>query len=318
MGDSSAAVALQLCPFSPNLEAAVAARFQVQRWFEKDVAEQKAWLAQNAAQVRAVVTGGHIGCPPELMAALPSLGIVAINGVGFDKVDLAAAQSRGIAVTTTPGTLTDDVADLAVGLVIAMLRGLPSADAYVRQGRWLQGDMPLARKVSGRRFGILGLGQIGLAVAQRLAAFGPIAYCDAGPKPVDYAYHASAAELAEACDVLIVACAATPETRGIVNAEIFAALGRDGYLVNVSRGAVIDEPALTRAVTEGVIAGAALDVFADEPNIPQPLVDSERTVLTPHIASATVETRQAMADLVVANLDDFLAGRAPRAALAPR
>ncbi|GAM05107.1 2-hydroxyacid dehydrogenase [Novosphingobium sp. MBES04] len=308
-------LALQLCPFSPAMEAEIGARFVIERWFERNEGEQADWLAENGARVRAVVTGGHIGCPSPLMEALPELAIIAINGVGFDKVDLTLASARGVAVTTTPGVLTDDVADLAIGLVVALLRRIPAADVHVRKGLWPKGDMALARKVSGKRFGVLGLGQIGMAIARRLEAFGPVAYCDAAPKSVDYAYHADPAALAAASDVLVVACAATPATQGLVDAGVLEALGADGYLVNVARGSVIDERALTRAVEEGVIAGAALDVFAREPHVPDALIASERTVLTPHVASGTVETRQAMADLVVANLDDFLAGSAPRTAL---
>ncbi|MBT0670209.1 2-hydroxyacid dehydrogenase [Novosphingobium profundi] len=315
MGETSAPVALQLCPFSPALEAALAARFTLERWFERAEADKASWLAEHARDVRAVATGGHIGCPSALMEALPALGIIAINGVGFDKVDVPLASARGVAVTTTPGVLTEDVADLGVGLVIALLRGLAPADSFVRAGRWLGGDLPLARKVSGRRFGILGLGQIGHAVARRLEPFGPILYCDAAPKPVDYTFCANAEDLAAACDVLVVACAATPQTQGLVGDAVLRALGAEGYLVNISRGAVINEPALVHAVEQGTIAGAALDVFAAEPQVPGELIASARTLLTPHIASATVETRQAMADTVIANLDDFLAGRRPRSAL---
>lgn len=300
--------ALQLCPLSDYLEAGLRDRFDVVRWFELDEAARQAWLAAGASAVRAVVTGGHIGCPTPLLEALPALGIVAINGVGFDKVDLAAARRRGVAVTTTPGTLTEDVADLAVGLVIALLRGIAPGDAHVRAGAWPERERPLARKVSGRRFGIVGLGQIGAAIAARLAPFGPVAYSGPRPKDVPHRFHAEVTALAEASDVLILACPATAATRHLVDAGVLAALGADGYLVNVARGSVVDEAALIEALARGRIAGAALDVFADEPNVPDALRGSPRTLLTPHIASATVETRTRMADLVLANLDAFLAG----------
>ena len=298
------------------MEAGLAERFEVVRWFELDDAGRAAWLAGHAAEVAAVVTGGHIGCPTPLMEALPALGIVAINGVGYDKVDLKVARRRGVWVTTTPGTLTEDVADLAVGLIIAMLRQIPAGDVHVRSGAWPSGERPLARKVSGRRFGILGLGQIGSAIAARLTAFGPVAYTSRQAKPAPYDFHADATQLARASDVLIVACSANQTTRHLVNAAVLEALGPDGWLVNVSRGSVVDEAALIRALETGAIAGAALDVFETEPHAPQALRNSPNTVLTPHIASATAETRRAMADLVLANLDAFLRGEPPPSAVA--
>ncbi|WP_404713840.1 2-hydroxyacid dehydrogenase [Sphingomonas sp. MMS24-J13] len=308
--------ALQLCPLSPYLEAGLAERFNVVRWFDLAPGAQADWLAEHAGEVRAAATGGHIGCPSALMERLPALRIVAINGVGFDKVDLDLARARGVRVTTTPGTLTEDVADLAIGLVIALLRDLPAAAAHVRRGDWPDAERPLARKVSGRRFGILGLGHIGLAVAQRLAAFGPVAYYDPHRKDVPYDYFPDLLALAGASDVLCVAAAANPATRHLVDADVLAALGPDGYLVNISRGSVVDEAALTEALTAGRLAGAALDVFENEPHVPAALRSSDRTVLTPHIASATVETRRAMADMVLANLDAVMAGQEPPAAVA--
>jgi lactate dehydrogenase-like 2-hydroxyacid dehydrogenase len=216
-----------------------------------------------------------------------------------------------VRVTTTPGTLTEDVADLAVGLIIALLRQIPAGDAHVRAGAWPSAERPLARKVSGRRFGILGLGQIGSAIAARLTAFGPVAYTSRSRKPVPYDFHADAAALAGASDVLVVACSANQTTRRLVNEAVFEALGPDGWLVNVSRGSVVDEAALIKALEAGRICGAALDVFETEPHVPEALRNSPRVVLTPHIASATVETRQAMAELVLRNLDAFLHGERP-------
>lgn len=302
---------LQLCPLSLRLEEGAARYGEVIRWFELDFAAQAAWLADHAAEVRVVLTGGHIGCDTDLIAALPSLGLIAINGVGFDKVDLPVAHARGIAVTTTPDVLTDDVADLAVGLILSLLRDLPRADAFVRAGDWLRGSLPLARKVTGRRFGIVGLGRIGAAIAARLEAFGPVAYTGHKAKPVPYAFHADPAALAAACDVLVIACAATSETRDLIDGAVLAALGGDGVLVNVSRGSVVDEAALIDALQAGRILGAALDVFVDEPNVPAALIASDHTILTPHVASATVETRVAMADMVLANVKAFLSGHIP-------
>jgi len=307
---------LQLCPFSADLEAALRARFEVIPWFRLDDAGRSGWLRERAGEVQAVVTGGHIGCGNALMEALPALGIIAVNGVGVDKVDLTLARRRGVRVATTPGALTQDVADLAVGLIISLLRGIPAADAYVRGGNWTQGDRPLARKVSGRRFGIVGLGHIGSALAARLAPFGPVAYCGPHPKDVPFGYHADALSLARASDILILTCPASPATRHLANVAVFEALGPQGYLVNVARGSLVDEAALIAALQSGRLGGAALDVFADEPDVPEALRLCPNVVLTPHMASATVETRARMAELVLLNLDAFLHG-APEPVINP-
>jgi lactate dehydrogenase-like 2-hydroxyacid dehydrogenase len=306
--NESRTTAIQLCPLSSYLEAGLGGRFELIRWFDLSEAERATFLARRSTAVRAVITGGHVGCGNELMEALPSLGIVAINGVGTDKIDLELARARGVRVTTTPGTLTDDVADLAIGLIIALLRGIPAADAHVRAGRWPQGDRPLGRKVSGRRFGIVGLGQIGSAIAHRLAAFGPVAYTDTRPQAMPYEFHDTLLSLARSSDVLVVACPANASTHHLINGAVIDALGPNGYLINVARGSIVDEPVLAAALTEDRLAGAALDVFENEPEVPEALRTSGNVVLTPHIASATLETRTRMADLVLKSLDDFFAG----------
>jgi lactate dehydrogenase-like 2-hydroxyacid dehydrogenase len=306
-------VLLQLCPFSPSLEAALAELFEVCRFFALDDAD--GWLSAHGGAVRAIATGGHIGAANALIERLPALGIIAINGVGFDKVDLDLARQRGIRVTVTPNTLTDEVADLAIGLIIALLRRVPAADAHVRQGLWPQAERPLARKVSGRTFGIVGLGQIGGAIAARLAPFGPVLYTDLAPKPAPYRFVPDIVTLAREVDVLVLASSANAATRHLVNDAVLQALGPEGYLVNVARGSLVDEAALVAVLGEGAIAGAALDVFEDEPRVPASLRAADNVVLTPHIASATVETRQAMADLVVANLRAFREGGALPSAL---
>jgi lactate dehydrogenase-like 2-hydroxyacid dehydrogenase len=298
---------LQLCALSPFLEQELERRFVVHRLF--DLTDRESQLAQRSASIRAVVTGGHIGISDELLARLPALGIVAINGVGFDKVNLEESRRRGIRVTTTPGVLTDDVADLALGLIISLLRGIPESDRFVRDGQWPKGDRPTARKVSGKRFGIVGLGNIGRAIAERLLAFGPVSYFDLEPKQVPYTFVSTTIELARQSDVLILAATANASTRRLVGRKILDALGPSGYLVNVARGALVDEEVLIAALIERRIAGAALDVFADEPNVPQALRMATNVVLTPHIASATEETREAMARSVLANLDAFFAGQ---------
>ncbi|MDQ0467853.1 2-hydroxyacid dehydrogenase [Labrys wisconsinensis] len=298
---------LQLCPLTPALEAGLADRFTVHRGF--DDAQRRAALDEAGERIRAVATAGNVGIPAEVAAALPGLEIVAINGVGYDKVDLAEARRRGVRVTNTPDVLTDDVADLAVGLLIALKRQLVLGDRHVREGRWPAGDLGLGRKVAGRRCGILGLGRIGLGIARRLEAFGAIiAYCNRSPRDVPYAYHATPLALAGDCEVLVVAAAASAETRHIIDAAVLAALGPDGVLVNVARGSLVDEAALIAALRDGRLGGAALDVFENEPHVPEALMAFPNVVLTPHMASATRETRQAMADLVLANLDAHFAG----------
>lgn len=300
--------ALQLCAFSEYFERELGNRFSVVRWFELDESARSNWLLQNAGTARAVITAGNVGCSTQLMQALPALVMIAVNGVGLDKIDLDFTARRGIRVATTPGALTEDVADLAVGLIISLLRGIPAADTFVRGGYWLKGDRALSHKVSGRRFGIVGLGHIGAAIATRLAPFGSIAYTGPARKAVQYDYCADALALASVCDVLVVACPANAATRHMINAQVLEALGRTGYLINIARGSVVDEAALITALAQGRIAGAALDVYENEPHVPQALVASSDVVLTPHMASATIETRRHMADMLLAALDESCGG----------
>jgi lactate dehydrogenase-like 2-hydroxyacid dehydrogenase len=299
---------LQLGRFLPALEQGLTERFLVHRW--PDDVPEEAWLAERAPAIRALVTGANLGVPNVTLARLPALGIVAINGVGFDRVDLQYARTRAIRVTNTPDVLTADVADLALGLVISMLRELPAADRYVREGKWLSGPMPLGHQVSGRHFGIIGLGRIGSAIAARLAVLGPVSYCASAPKPdhAQYRFIPDPLQLARESDVLILAAAVTASSRRMVGAQLLDALGPEGYLVNIARGALIDQAALIAALQERRIAGAALDVYDDEPNVPEALRALPNVVLTPHIGSATHETRAGMARMVLANLDAFFAG----------
>ncbi len=308
----SRAAALQLCPFSSYFEAGLAARFDVIRWYTLSEMARNDWLRQHAATVQAVITGGQIGCSTVLMQALPSLRIIAVNGVGVDKVDVDFARRHRIQIATTPGALTEDVADLAVGLTIGLLRGIPAADAFVRSGDWVNGDRALARKVSGRRFGVVGLGHIGTAVAVRLAAFGSVAYTGPARKSVGYDFYPDALALARASEVLVLACPANAATRHLVNAAVLDALGPEGYLINVARGAVVDEPALIAALAAGRLGGAALDVYENEPHVPLVLRQSPKVILTPHMASATIETRIRMADILFASLDALNAGCSKR------
>ncbi|MBN8904551.1 MAG: 2-hydroxyacid dehydrogenase, partial [Rhodospirillales bacterium] len=269
-----------------------------------------AWLSRHGAEIEGVVTGGHLGLPAAVMTGLPRLRVIAINGVGFDKVDLALARSRGVRVTNTPDVLTDDVADLAVGLTLALLRRLPQADAYVRAGRWPAGEMPLATKLTGKRIGIFGLGRIGRAAARRFAGFtDAIAYADVTRQDVPFTWHPDPVALAAGSDVLVICAAASADTRRIIGTPVFEALGPSGVLVNVARGSIVDEPALVAALQAGRLGGAALDVFEDEPNVPAALIGMENVVVTPHIASATNETRRAMGELMIDNIDAVFAGR---------
>jgi lactate dehydrogenase-like 2-hydroxyacid dehydrogenase len=299
---------LQMCPLLSFLEEKLAARFDVHRWFDQRGVDD--WLAEHGAAVCGVVTGGHLGISNDLMDKLPNLGVVAINGVGFDKVDLGYAKGRSIRVSITPGALTDDVADLAVGMILSLIRGISRGDAFVRANQWPSGEMALARKVSGRRFGIVGLGRIGQAIASRLSAFGSVAYTGPHKKPVGYSYYPEPVSLAEASDVLVLAAAANETTRRMIGKEVLESLGPEGYLINVARGSLVDEMALIAALRDNRIAGAALDVFADEPRVPVEFMGLPNVLLTPHIGSATKETREAMADVVMANLVAFF-GNSP-------
>lgn len=282
---------------SSALEAALAARFTLHR-------------ADPPVTTRAIVGGGTSVVDTELLDRLPVLEIVAIHGVGHDAIDLAATRARGIVVTTTPDVLTDDVADLAIGLMLAVQRRIVANDRAVREGGW---QVPLARRASGRRIGIYGLGQIGKAIAARARPFARELHYTArtAKTDVDGVFHADITSLAAACDVLILAAPGGAATRHIVDAAVLAALGPDSILVNIARGSLVDEPALVAALRSGAIAGAGLDVFADEPVVPDALVAMEQVVLSPHQGSGTVVARADMAALVVANLDAHFAGSPP-------
>ena len=265
-----------------------------------------------APLIKGIAGGGESAVNAALMGQLPSLEMVSIMGVGYDGVDVAAALKRNIVVTHTPNVLNDEVADLAIGLMLSVARRIPQADQYVRSGRWsTEGAMPLARKVSGARLGIVGLGRIGQAIADRAAAFGmSIAYTARSAKPgLSYPFYASALALAAEVDFLVIITPGGAGTLHMINAEVLKALGPQGYLINVARGSVVDEVALVHALQSGVIAGAGLDVFEKEPHPLEALRKLDNVVLTPHMASATRETRQAMADLAVANLQAHFAGR---------
>jgi len=257
-----------------------------------------------AASVRGI--GAIIPISAAQMDMFPNLEIIAHFGVGYDSVDARHAASRGVMVTNTPGVLTEDVADLAIGLLLNAVRELPRAEQWLRQGKWSSvGTYPLTRlTLRGRKAGIFGMGRVGLAVAKRLEAFGlSIEYHNRNPVPdAPFKYHATLLDLASSVDTLISVVPSTPQTAKSVNAEVLKALGPEGVFVNIGRGATVDQDALITALADGSIASAGLDVFANEPNVPQDLVDLPNATLVPHVGSATEYTRGAMADLCADNL----------------
>lgn len=302
---------LQIGPYPEWDQVPLEEAYVVHRLFES--ADRATALAAVGGRVRAIATRGELGADAGLIAACPRLEIVSVYGVGTDAVDLDACRARGIRVTNTPDVLTGDVADLAVGMMIALMRGIPGADAWVRGGDWsARGTYPLQRRVWGARAGILGLGRIGMAVARRLAGFGmDIAYCNVAPRPgaEAYVFVGDPVALAARSDVLFVTLAASPATRHIVGREVVDALGPDGVLVNVSRASNVDEAALLDALELGRLGGAALDVFEGEPRIDPRFRALPNVLLQPHQASATTETRKAMGRLVRDNLAAHFDGR---------
>ena len=278
-----------------------------------EAADQDELLSRVAPQVRAIATGGHSPTDAAFMRRFPKLEIVANFGVGYDNVDAAWAGRHGIIVTNTPGVLDEEVADTALGLILATVRQLPAAERHLRAGRWLEESFPLTPTLRGRTVGILGLGRIGKAIAKRAEAFGlAVVYHNRRPQPdVPYHYYPTLVGLAEACDILVVVTPGGADTRHLVGRDVFEALGPTGVLINVARGSVVDEEALVEALRNRTIMSAGLDVFADEPRVPQALIDMDHVVLLPHVGSASQHTRDAMGQLVVDNLLSWAAGKGP-------
>jgi len=310
---------LQLSPILiPSINEKLNEAYRVHKYYE--VNDKEAFLQEYAAAVQGVVSGGHTGISRALMERLPNLRVVAVNGVGTDAVDLAYARTRNIHVTATLGALTEDVADLAIGLLIATCRGICSGDRFVRDGNWVRFPsptaIPLSRRVSGMRVGIVGMGRVGRAVAVRAAAFGcPILYTDLKRmSDLPYEFVADLVDLAHQSDALIL-CAAADQAHGIIDTKVLEALGRNGFLINIARGRLVNEPDLAKAIKEGYIAGAGLDVFVDEPNVPVELMSSDSVVLQAHRASATWETRTAMGEMVLEALASGIAGLRPQMSL---
>ncbi|MDV7212911.1 2-hydroxyacid dehydrogenase [Azotobacter beijerinckii] len=288
-------------PVPAAIDARLQASYTVHRLYA--AADQEAFLAAVGPRIRGVVTGGAKGLSNAIMDRLPALEIIAISGIGTDAVDLVHARQRGVHVTTTPGVLTDDVADMAMGLLIMTLRDLATGDRLVRAGRWGSVVQPLARKVSDIHLGIVGLGRVGHAIAKRAQSFNmTVHYTDLHEQPASgYRFVPELTGLARCSDVLVLAASAD-QGQAIVTEEVLQALGPDGYLINVARGKLVDEPALVAALANGTIAGAGLDVFVDEPHVPEALFGMDNVVLQPHRASATEQTRLAMGEIVLKNL----------------
>ncbi|MDY8109755.1 2-hydroxyacid dehydrogenase [Fulvimarina sp. 2208YS6-2-32] len=287
--------------------------------------EEKGWLRQPSmkeagelgeaerSEIVAVAYLGHHPFDGATMDLLPNLGIIANFGVGYDAIDVDAASKRGIKVTNTPDVLSDDVADLAVAMLLAHLRKVPEADRHVRSGAWDRKEpFPLQRKMTGQKVGILGLGRIGHEIADRLAAFKmEVHYWSRSPKqtPAAWTYHEDAAAMMKAVDFAVVALVGGPATEGFVTREMIEALGSRGVLVNISRGSTIDEEAMIAALQDGRLGGACLDVFLNEPHADKRFYEMDNVLLQPHQASATVETRADMGQLQRDNIEAFLAGK---------
>lgn len=267
-------------------------------------------FAAMAADFQVLLTNGEATVTGELIASLPALELIAVFGVGYDGVDVAAAAEHQVAVTHTPGVLTDDVADLAIGLMLATSRQIVAAQQFIQQGKWQQGGYPWTRKVSGSRLGIVGLGRIGLAVAKRAQGFDmSIAYCNRAPLDVPWQYQPDLLTLAQQSDFLLVCTPGDAANRHLINRAVLDALGSEGTLINISRGSVVDQQALIAALDAGTLGGAGLDVFEHEPSVPEGLQHRANVVITPHMASATWSTRQAMSQLVLDNVSAFFAGK---------
>jgi hydroxypyruvate reductase len=306
-------VLLQALSLLPSLEKQLAENYTVHR-LPAAGPERDAFLAARGAEFEGLVTSAAGGATGALIDALPHIKVISSFGVGLDQIDLQAASRRGIPVGYTPDVLNDCVADLAFGLVLATGRRIPEGDRFVRAGRWEQKPatpFPLGRKVSGAKLGIVGLGRIGRTIAKRASGFEmDVRYH--GRKPVEgvsWTFEPQLLELARWADFLVVITAGGAQTRHLIDAKVLDALGPKGFLVNVSRGTVVDEQALVEALRDKRIGGAGLDVFESEPQVPHELFTLDNVVMVPHIASATVQTREAMARRVLDNLAAFFAGR---------
>lgn len=285
-------------PLHSRCIASIEHRFRAHKLFE--IADTEAFLKQHGPQIRAIA-GGNVS--RDLIERLPGLEIIANYGVGYDSVDVEAAVQRNIRVTNTPDVLNDAVAEMAVALMLALARRVPQADRYVRDGEWPKGNFALQEQLTGSVLGIIGLGRIGKEIAARAEALKmEVCYHGRTRKAVPYRYFPDLVALAAHSDWLVVVAPGGSSTEGIISRAVLEALGPSGRLVNMARGSLVDQPALVEMLIAGRLGGAALDVFVDEPHVPPQLFGLKNVVLSPHQGSATVHTRNAMSDLVVANL----------------
>lgn len=295
-------VVLGIGEMHPSVETALADAFELHRDSELGV---DAAIARHGTEARALVTRGRNRIDAALMSRLPRLELISNFGVGYDSIDIPAATVRGVTVTNTPNVLDGEMGDFTLALLLATVRSIPQAERYLRDGQWAQHqDFPLSASLRERTIGIAGLGRIGKVVARRLEGFDlPISYFGRNPQPnADYPFYDSLRELAHNVDTLIVTLPGGPDTQRIVDREVLAALGPKGIFVNVARGSVVDQPALIEALRSHTILAAGLDVYSNEPNVPDELVACSNAVLLPHIGTATHLTRQRMGELLVANV----------------
>ena len=300
---------LLMGPMYPATMESLDAAFTVHRLWQAP--DREAFLGSMAGRITAAASTAFRGVDAATMGKLPKLKVIAHFGVGVDSVDVGAATARGVTVTNTPDVLTDDVADLALGLLIATVRRMCEGDRFVRAVKWPQGPLPLTDTLQKKTLGIIGMGRIGRAIAKRAEAFNlAVAYQGPNRKPdLKYRHYVDPVALAKDVDILVAACPGGDATRGVVSRAVLEALGPQGVLVNISRGSVVDEAALVELLRDGKLGGAGLDVFADEPRVPEVLFALENVVLQPHVGSATHPTRRAMGQLVVDNLTAFFAGK---------
>jgi hydroxypyruvate reductase len=299
---------LLIGPLMPECLNALERDYTAHRLWQ--VPERDAFLQQTGSKIRAIVTTGALGANASLINALPNLEIISVFGVGVDAIDLPVAKRRGIPVTITRDVLTEDVADMALALLLAAARQIVTGDQYVRTGKWARGQMELTRRVSGKAIGILGLGRVGRAFAKRAESMNmKISYTHRRDLGVSYAFYPELSELAADVDFLVITVAGGDSTRRAVNRTVLERLGPEGILVNVARGSVVDEEALVETLKEGKLGGAGLDVFAHEPDVPEELKSMSNVVLQPHHASGTFETRSDMTGLVLNNLKAHFSGR---------
>ncbi len=303
---------LVICNITDAMHQRLAPAFTLH--FLREIEDFDTWAAEHGSKVEAVCTDGHLGVPAHVLDALPNLKVASSYGVGYDAIDTEACVARGIKVSHTPDVLNGEVANTTLMLLLTCLRNFRHDEAYARSGDWeAKGNAPLSRSPDGLRYGILGMGRIGQEIARRLEVFGgKILYHTRSEKDVPYEYVPVLKDMARRADVLICITPGGPATEKLVDAAVLEELGPNGLLINVSRGSVVDEAALIAALEAGTLGMAGLDVFEREPHIPDALKASDRTVLLPHVGSATLETRAAMGNLTVDNLLQWLEDGSPK------